>query len=188
MYEKRTFYIAESITVKDLLSLLSNVAERFNIESVIQQEMIDSLKSAIKRAKEHAFALYHSVNQRNKDGNYFEFGFMNVEGLGIIAALEFDASEEHRGPSLISLDLKIDGFVLNSTVPSWQSKFHGEEQKRIFNDFETLITSELVKIPVNIREIVSKSEWELNNSKCWVFYLAFFWFFETIKIYFFWFF
>lgn len=174
MYEKRAFYLSESITVKDLLSLLTNVAERFNIESVTQQEMIDSLKSAIKRANEHAFALYHSVNQRNKEGNYFEFGFMNVEGLGIIAALEFDASEEHRGPSLISLDLKIDGFVLNSTVPSWQSKFHGEEQKRIFNDLETLITSELIKIPVNIREIVSKSEWELNKLSAGYFIQHFF--------------
>lgn len=174
MYEKRAFYLSGSITVKDLLSLLTNVAERFNIESVTQQEMIDSLKSAIKRANEHAFALYHSVNQRNKEGNYFEFGFMNVEGLGIIAALEFDASEEHRGPSLISLDLKIDGFILNSTVPSWQSKFHGEEQKRIFNDLETLITSELIKIPVNIREIVSKSEWELNKLSAGYFIQHFF--------------
>ena len=176
MYEKRTFYLSESITVKDLLSLLTNVAERFVTESFNQHEMIDSLKSAIKRANQHAFALYHSVNLRNQEGNYFESGLMNVEGLGIIAILEFDISGEHRSPSLIPLDLKIDGFVLNSTIPSWQSKFHGEEQKRIFNDLETLITSELTKIPVNIREIVSKSEWVLNNLKCWVFYLAFFYF------------
>lgn len=163
MYEKRTFYLSENITVKDLLSLLTNVAERFLAESFNQQEMINSLRSAINRANKHAFALYHSVNLRKKEGNFFEFGLMNVEGLGIVAALEFSTSDEHRGPSLIPLDLKIQGFVLNSTIPSWQSKFQGPEQKRIFDDLEALITSELAKIPVNIREIISKSEWVLNN-------------------------
>lgn len=159
MYETRTFYLAESIKVKDLLSLLSNVADRFLIESTNQKEMIESLRKSIERTKQHAFALYHSVNDRTSDGCYYEFGLMNVEKMGIIAVLEFIPSMEHRGPSIIPQDLKIDGLVLHSTVPSWKSIFSDEEQKKVFDDLELLITSELEKLSVNIRKVESKSVW-----------------------------
>lgn len=158
MYETRTFILSESIKVSDLLTLLTNVSDRFLIETAKQKEMIESLKNTIKRTKEHAFALYHQVNSRSPEGCYYEFGLMNVEGLGIIGALEFFPEMEHRGPSIITNDIKIDGFVLYSTVPSWKSIFSDEEQKKVFDDLVLLITSELAKIHVNIKEIKSESK------------------------------
>lgn len=174
MYEKRTFYLSESITVKDLLSLLTNVSDRFLIETTNQKEMIESLRKTIRRTSEHAFALFHEVNNRTQQGCYYAMGLMNVEGLGIISILELSTELEHRSPSLIPLNLKINGFVLNSTVPSWKSIFSDEEQKKVFDDLELLITSELAKKSVNIREIVSKSEWDLNKLSAGYFIQHFF--------------
>jgi hypothetical protein len=118
--------------------------------------MIDSLKASIVRTREHAFALYHQVNERKPEGNCYEFGYMNVEGLGIIACLEFDKNPEHKTPSLVPNNFKIQGFVLHSTVPSWKSIFTDAEQKKVFDDLELIIISELIKISVNILKIVSE--------------------------------
>ncbi len=158
MYETRTFILSESIKVSDLLTLLKNVSDRFLIETVKHKEMIESLKNTIKRAEEHAYAIYHQVNSRLPEGCYYEFGLMNCERLGIIGALEFSSEMEHRSPSIITKDVKIDGFVLYSTVPSWKSIFTEVEQKKVFDDLVLLITSELTKIHVNIKEIKSESK------------------------------
>lgn len=177
MYETRKFYLRESITVSDLLNILTNVCDRFIIESANRKEMIDSLRASIARAREHAFALYHQVNERKPEGNYYEIGIMNVEGLGIIACLEFDKHPEHKTPSLITNNFRIEGFVLHSTIPSWKSIFSDAEQKKVFDDLELLIISELIKISVNIRKIVSERKWVTNylkilDSLCSVFFCS----------------
>ncbi len=162
MYEIRTFYLSEGIKVSDLLSLLKNVCDRFLIDSASKKEAIESLRSAINRALEHAFSLYHEVNSKTSRGIYYEFGIMNVEGLGIVSALKLQSDENYKMVSIVPMDLKIDGFAIHSTIPSWRSRFQGKEQKKVFDDLVLLITSELAKIPVNIMEIKSESKWGKN--------------------------
>ena len=165
MYEIRTFYLSEGIKVSDLLSLLKNVCDRFLIDSASKKEAIESLRSAINRALEHAFSLYHEVNSKTSRGIYYEFGIMNVEGLGIVSALKLQSDENYKMVSIVPMDLKIDGFAIHSTIPSWRSRFQGKEQKKVFDDLVLLITSELAKIPVNIVEIKSESKWGKNLKK-----------------------
>ena len=162
MYEIRTFYLSESIKVSDLLSLLQNVCDRFLVDSANKKEMVESLRSAINRTLKHSFSLYHEVNSRTSEGVYYEFGLMNVEGLGIISAIILQQEDDAKMVSIVPMDLKIDGFAIHSTIPSWLSKFQGSEQKHVFDDLVLLITSELVKIPVNIKEIKSESKWAIN--------------------------
>ena len=158
MYEIRTFYLSESIKVSDLLSLLKNVCDRFLVDSANKKEMVESLRSAINRTFEHSFALYHEVNSRTIKGVYYEFGLMNVEGLGVVSAIILQSEEDAKMVSIVPMDLKIDGFAIHSTIPSWLSKFQGSEQKQVFDDLVLIITSELAKIPVNISEVKSESK------------------------------
>ena len=168
MYEIRTFYLTEGIKVSDLLSLLKNVCDRFLTDSASKKEAIESFRSAINRALEHSFALYHEINSKTPKGVYYEFGLMNVEGLGIVSAIIHQSDENSKMVSIVPMDLKIDGFAIHSTIPSWRSRFQGNEQKKVFDDLVLLITSELAKIPVNIMEIRSESKWAIKLKKCWI--------------------
>ena len=162
MYEIRTFYLTEGIKVSDLLSLLKSVCDRFLTDSASKKEAIESFRSAINRALEHSFALYHEIISKTPKGVYYEFGLMNVEGLGIVSAIILQSDENSKMVSIVPMDLKIDGFAIHSTIPSWRSRFQGNEQKKVFDDLVLLITSELAKIPVNIMEIKSESKWGKN--------------------------
>ena len=173
MYEIRTFYLSSGIKVSDLLSLLNNVCDRFQADTLSKKEVIEALRSSIVRTSNYSFALYHEINSRTKDGVYYEFGLMNVDGFGIISAMILQENDSYHTISIIPQDLKIDGFALHSTIPSWNSKLQGLEQKKAFDEIEVLICNELERLDVKIKSVKSESKWISFLKSAGCFYPAF---------------
>ena len=170
MYEIRTFYLSSGIKVSDLLSLLENVCDKFQADTSPKKEVIEALRSSIIRTSTYSFALYHEVNSRTKDGVYYEFGLMNVDGFGIISAMILQVDKSYHTVSIIPQDLKIDGFALHSTIPSWNSKLQGAELTNTFDEIELLIINELERLEVKIKSVKSESKWlsYFKNAGCFL--------------------